>query len=323
MKTSEFLEIYQPIAFKIFYNSFKHNHFNHAYILNGPKSSSVDKIAIFLAQSLICKNSVLACEKCVSCKRIEENKYPSLVILDAKNGIKIDELKTKIESFYTSPIEKDAKNIYIIYNIDYLKLDCINMILKFLEEPPINTYAIFTAENLSLVLPTIVSRCETIRLKPLSTSDLFALCKNENINQEDLIFISKLNNDCTKIKDVLSNKNYLLSKEFLSYFRDNISNKDKLMFEIEKNIIPKINLEAMYFIYDSLIILLKEALKSKYHQETDLIDFNAFLLKIRDNIKDLEAKIEFLMEQENLLNKNINLSLELIYTLNLLLEVNK
>jgi DNA polymerase-3 subunit delta' len=47
-----------------------------------------------------------------------------------------------------------------------------NKLLKLIEEPPSNTLFILVAENESLVLPTIVSRCQLIRIPPLTNQDI-------------------------------------------------------------------------------------------------------------------------------------------------------
>jgi DNA polymerase-3 subunit delta' len=47
-----------------------------------------------------------------------------------------------------------------------------NKLLKLIEEPPPNTLFILVAENESLILPTILSRCQLIRIPPLETTDI-------------------------------------------------------------------------------------------------------------------------------------------------------
>ncbi len=315
MKTSEFLKKYQPIPYQIFFNALKNDTFSHAYLLSGPKGSSLKNITIFLAKSIVCQKDIFACECCDLCERIEKDNYPSLFILDAKKGIKIQELKEKIDKFYVGSTEKNSKNIYIILNIEYLKTDCINMILKFLEEPPQNTYALFTSENEMGVLPTILSRCEIIRFNSIKKEYFYDLAKSDSLPLKEISLLSNMFNDYEEIKNAKSNPAFLLAEEFLEIFISNIQNSDKLIFLIEKDILNKISIESCYYIYDSLIILFKESLKIYYHEKTTLIDYDKTLIKIKENIKNLDEKIKFLMEEENLINKNINLQLLLLHSL--------
>ena len=47
-----------------------------------------------------------------------------------------------------------------------------NKLLKLIEEPPPNTLFILVAENESLILPTIVSRCQLIKIPALETTEV-------------------------------------------------------------------------------------------------------------------------------------------------------
>jgi DNA polymerase-3 subunit delta' len=49
-----------------------------------------------------------------------------------------------------------------------------NKLLKLIEEPPANTLFIFVAENEALVLPTILSRCQLIKIPALTDADISA-----------------------------------------------------------------------------------------------------------------------------------------------------
>lgn len=66
--------------------------------------------------------------------------------------------------------ESDYK-VLVMWMPEYLGNEG-NKLLKLIEEPPANTIFILAAENESQILPTILSRCQTIRLPPLATSDI-------------------------------------------------------------------------------------------------------------------------------------------------------
>ena len=73
----------------------------------------------------------------------------------------IIEIKEKFS--YPSNNVVDLK-FYVIENIENSSKSSLNSLLKFLEEPTPNTYAIFTTTNRELLLNTIISRCKIIRL---------------------------------------------------------------------------------------------------------------------------------------------------------------
>lgn len=66
--------------------------------------------------------------------------------------------------------ESDYK-VLVMWMPEYLGNEG-NKLLKLIEEPPANTIFILAAENESLILPTILSRCQIIRLPPLATVDI-------------------------------------------------------------------------------------------------------------------------------------------------------
>src|SRR5690625_2225660 len=60
-----------------------------------------------------------------------------------------------------------SKKMYIISGAEALTVNAANRILKFLEEPDMETTAILLTDNGQSIIPTIRSRCQIIDLKPL------------------------------------------------------------------------------------------------------------------------------------------------------------
>lgn len=76
-----------------------------------------------------------------------------------------------INKFSLSALEVTNKKIYLIQNLEEGSIEANNTLLKFLEEPPVNTYAIITSKDINQVLETIISRCQVITMpKPKTTS---------------------------------------------------------------------------------------------------------------------------------------------------------
>ena len=71
-----------------------------------------------------------------------------------------------------------------------MTLDATNSLLKFLEEPPANTYAILTTLNKFYILPTIISRCEVINFSLLDQKELINNAINLNVSKEDAELLS-------------------------------------------------------------------------------------------------------------------------------------
>ena len=60
-----------------------------------------------------------------------------------------------------------GKKIMIIFGVEKLSEIASNKLLKLLEEPPENSYFFLVAEQLDLLLPTLISRCQIVKLNPL------------------------------------------------------------------------------------------------------------------------------------------------------------
>ena len=165
----EYLQENQPKFYNLIKNEFIQNKIPHAFLLVGNNT----KVPLnYLAMSLIC-DETLACEKCNDCRKVLENKYGDIIRYDGKEtSIKKGDIEYIQDTFKKSSLEGKAK-IYIIENIESATKEAMNTLLKMLEEPTSGIYAIFTTNNISRVLPTILSRCQVIDIKPDSKEVIY------------------------------------------------------------------------------------------------------------------------------------------------------
>ena len=101
------------------------------------------------------------------------NVYDWLQYLQAENkqgNISAEECNEILRKLSLKSFESEFK-ILIMWMPEYLGNEG-NKLLKLIEEPPVNTLFIFVAENESLVLPTILSRCQLIKIPALSVNDI-------------------------------------------------------------------------------------------------------------------------------------------------------
>lgn len=98
--------------------------------------------------------------------KVENGNYYDVISLNGnERNIKKEDILNVINQFSKTSIEARGIKVYVIYGIEHTSSQAINSLLKFLEEPPKNTYAIFTTRSANLVLPTIKSRCQNYILK--------------------------------------------------------------------------------------------------------------------------------------------------------------
>ena len=138
----------------------------HAYIIEGDSISGKEDFALEFAKKILCleKNSE-ACGLCECCKRIENNAYPDLYIIEpegvsVKDGA-IEELQEELSKI---PLGPGGRNIAIIYEADTMTKRAQNRILKTLEEPYPGTVIMLLAENSDTFISTIKSRCQLLRV---------------------------------------------------------------------------------------------------------------------------------------------------------------
>jgi len=101
------------------------------------------------------------------------NVYDWLQFIGAENkqgNITANECNDIIHKLSLKSFESEYK-VLIMWMPEYLGAEG-NKLLKLIEEPPPNTLFILVAENETLLLPTIVSRCQMIKIPMLETADI-------------------------------------------------------------------------------------------------------------------------------------------------------
>ncbi len=256
MSKREFLAEKQPVFFQTIKNSFEQHKVPHAFLIVGPKGSTISKAVSFLAQSLVCEED-LACEKCNSCLKIENNNFIDLVRIDGlKETIKKGMVEEIQKQFQKTSVEGLGK-IYILENIENSTPETMNALLKILEEPTDKTYAIFTCENTNKVLPTIISRCQVLVLKPLPLeyNDYIG-----QINEEDFNILSNYYETIDEMKELVLSDRYIdIKKEALAFIEDYYTKKENALINIQLNLLKKYKeKEDIELFLDLLILLLKD-----------------------------------------------------------------
>src|SRR6476646_694346 len=87
--------------------------------------------------------------------------------------ITVDETRETI-SFFGSTAAVEGWRVCIVDTVDELNPNAANALLKILEEPPRQSLFLLVSHAPARVLPTILSRCRKLLLRPLATSDVIA-----------------------------------------------------------------------------------------------------------------------------------------------------
>lgn len=151
-------------------HSLKLGRLSHAYILDGPMGSGKKLVAGTMAKTLQCEEGgETPCNTCISCMTFDSENHPDVIYVKPtkKKSIGIEDIRKQIgETIDLKPYKYDYK-IYIIDQADILTEQAQNALLKTIEEPPEYVIVLMLSKNINAFLPTILSRCVVLTLRPL------------------------------------------------------------------------------------------------------------------------------------------------------------
>lgn len=143
---------------------------SHAYIINGEKSSGKEFIARVFAMALQCQQGEAEpCQECHSCKQALSENHPDIIRVahEKPNTISVDDIRVQINNDVAIKPYSSPHKIYIVNEAEKMTQQAQNAILKTLEEPPEYAVILLLTANVNSLLPTILSRCVVLNMKPV------------------------------------------------------------------------------------------------------------------------------------------------------------
>lgn len=183
MRGWEQIKTRQSEVVRFLVNSYRKNRLVHAYILEGAKGVGKLSVAKNFAKMLLCESEDKICGTCRSCQMIDQEGHVNVYVIRKEgNNIKKEQIQT-LQSEFSKMAAEDSAKIYIIEDADKMSVSAANSLLKFLEEPMKNTYALLLTENKQMLLPTIRSRAVVLSFKSLSQEELINQYVEAGIHQ--------------------------------------------------------------------------------------------------------------------------------------------
>lgn len=177
---------------KHFENAIKMGKISHAYIISGEEGTGKMRLAVQFAKALQCvennkdfyaENNLQfdfgeedtdkvapgrACGECRSCKQTESKNQPDIkYVTYEKTGIGVDEIREQINDDIDIKPYSSRYKIYIVADSEKMTVQAQNALLKTIEEPPEYAVIILLTTNADMFLPTILSRCVLLNIRPV------------------------------------------------------------------------------------------------------------------------------------------------------------
>ena len=297
MQVEKYLKNYQPVIYQTFLNSLQKDQLSHAYLISGNNGAPLLDVATFFAKSILCDDpSPLACNSCITCLRVDDGNYPDFFVFDGSKATIKKEAVTTIESaFEKKAFENKGIRVYVLHLIENMTIEAINSILKFLEEPGQKVYAFLTTNNENVILPTIISRCQVLRLKLIDKQIVIKTALEEGVDKKDAELLSYFYNDGELIKEVLedkeSNNAFFTAKECFEEIIQVIAEGETndIIYQAQSNITNRIKTkEACRYFINMLVMAFEDAINIQNQKNAFLESYATILETLANKLSHLD-----------------------------------
>lgn len=303
----------QPKIARFIVNSYRKGRLVHAYILEGAKGVGKLSVAKNFAKMLLCESEDKICGVCRSCRSVESETHVNVYIIRPDgNSIKKEQIQALQVEFSKMAAENAAK-IYIIEDADKMSIGAANSLLKFLEEPMKNTYALLLTENRQMLLPTIRSRAVILSFKAMGREQLIEQYRAAGIHQYASIVASLTQNLDEGIR--LAESEIFISLIHLILKTEECFTKTKLdplvILTQNQELFKEKDTQFLYL--NLLVIYYQDVLKIMFGKNEDL-SFEAYLpslmaSKEENTVAMCLNKIQVILDTEKRLRANANMML--------------
>lgn len=183
-----------PWAVSLLQGHLQAGRLRHAYLFLGPAGVGKRTLALRFAQALNCERHAGSGELCDpaqqpvcrACRLTPQETYPDLHLLRPEaegGGIRVEQIRELQHQLALAPFEGRWR-IALLPEFHRASHSAANALLKTLEEPPGQVLLLLTSPTAEALLPTIVSRCETLVLRPLPVAELAGQLRGRGLSPE-------------------------------------------------------------------------------------------------------------------------------------------
>lgn len=307
-------------------NGIEMNKISHAYIISGEKGAGKKTIAQTFAMALQCQGEgKKPCGKCHSCKQALGDNNPDIIKIthEKPNSIGVEEIREQlVNDIQVKPYSYPYK-VYIIPEAEKLTPQAQNAMLKTIEEPPAYGVILLLTSNISTFLPTILSRCVTLDLKPVPDTQVKAYLM-EHVQVPDYeaeICVAFAQGNIGKAVQLAVSENFMEIKNAALHLARNVSKMEINEIIAAVKSVSEFKLDIQDYL-DFLAIWYRDVLYFKATKDVNGLIFKDQIQEITSQTKNgsyegLEQILTGLQNAKARLNANVNfdLTMELLFLL--------
>ncbi|MDD7736197.1 MAG: hypothetical protein SOW55_06235 [Bacilli bacterium] len=313
MDFKKYLEENQPFVYNTFINAKKDNKLAQVYLIKGEDGAPILETALFLSKSLVCEESeLLACSSCLDCIRFDEGNYADFLLLDGnKQTLKVSDIELLQEFISSTCMEKKGKKIYVINCLENSNKETLNALLKTLEEPHDNVYCFITTRNESKLLPTILSRCQILKLLPIDRKMVIDEVLRLGLSIDDCQILSSMYTNVEAIMNNVDDDTYKNMKECLFDTLDALEESPlKGLFYCQNELVGRIKTkESLRMYLDLLAMAFKDILSITLDQDIVIEMYRKTLTNLSKSLKNIDKIYLEIMLSRGKIESNVSLGL--------------
>jgi len=219
--------------------SFAFGKVSHAYLFSGQSQLGKKQTAFDFAQYLHCSNpdfSVRPCHQCSSCREFEKNCHPDFLYLTVSQVSNKEEgeigMIRDLRDWLSLKPSLSKFKVCVIDQVQEFSLPAQSALLKTLEDPLGQAVIILICNYPGLLMPTIISRTQTIKFYPASRSEIMELLTSKGATQESA---SRISFFCLgksiKALELLDEGKLVLEQDKLSAFINDLKRNLACLFQ--------------------------------------------------------------------------------------------
>lgn len=287
----------------------------HGYLLAGAPGVGKAQLAQWLALRLFCQQVTAEgqpCLTCAECQRILTGNHPDVITIQPEGQrIKVADIRYLKGEVAKSGMES-SQRLFIIEAAETLTASAANSLLKFLEEPAPNVYAILCTQNKNLMLPTVLSRLQIIDLPDLPVALVQEQFEAAAILPQTAQILVHLTSDLKEAQAILADDWLNQAVIKMTHWAQKVAQNDLESFVlVQTQLVPLLGDHQQQIRFLNLIGLWYQDLLNCRYALTERLCFTQFTAQLTQisqtlTTQQLVAQMQAVLQAQQALTQNIS-----------------